>query len=477
MTGRFFLNALLVAAIGGIGALPAATIQAEAGNYTQSIRIGAGKSLTNQRLKLGVNKSVVVEVVDGVRDVLVSNPKVADAVVRSARRVYIMGGEVPGQTNIFLFGRNGRQIANFELTVELDTSDLTRMLRSMLETSTIRASSVNGNIVLAGSVRTPADAKRAFDLAARFAGDPKKVMTTLSVRGKEQVHLKVVIAEVQRTIIKQLGIDLHAILNSGNTALNVVTENPFTVLQQTLSSSVATGTYAIGESGISGSVRAMEQNGLMKLLAEPTLTAISGESASFLVGGEFPVPIGRNDNTVTIEFKKFGIGLDFTPVVMSGGRISMRVKTEVSEISSDEAFQLRGGGNAAAALTIPGLRVRRAESTVELPSGGSLVMAGLIKEDVRQALNGIPGLMKLPILGTLFKSRDYRKSQTELVVFVTPYLVKPVAASSIKRPDSYLAPASDASTIFLNRLNRMYRMTDSTTGTGRYHGRIGFIYE
>ena len=299
----------------------------------------------------------------------------------------------------------------------------------------------------------------------------------LAVRGKEQVHLKVVIAEVQRSIIKQLGVDLAAVINSGNAAFNVITENPFSVLQQTLSSTVASGGYRWGASWAAASVRAMEQNNLMKLLAEPTLTASSGESASFLVGGEFPVPVGRTDNQITIEFKKFGIGLDFTPVVMSGGRISMRIKTEVSEIANDESFQLRGGGDSGATLTIPGLRVRRAETTVELPSGGSLVIAGLIKEDVRQALNGIPGLMKLPILGALFKSRDYQKQQTELVVFVTPYLVKPIANKDVRRPDKYLEPASDAATVFLNRLNRMYRMTKHTKGTGRYHGRVGFIYE
>jgi pilus assembly protein CpaC len=206
------------------------------------------------------------------------------------------------------------------------------------------------------------------------------------------------------------------------------------------------------------------------------LTAISGETADFLVGGEFPVPVGRSDNQITIEFKKYGIGLSFTPVVMSGGRISLRVKTEVSELTNDGALQLQGGGDSGSSLTLPGLRVRRAETTVELPSGGSIVMAGLIKDDIRKALSGWPGLMKLPVLGALFKSHDYQRAQTELAIFVTPILVDPMATSSITRPDKNFAPASDAAGIFLNRINRMYRLNNGK-GSGTYYGSYGFIYE
>ncbi len=452
-------------------------VQVLAASYPQIIRIPPGKALANKRIKLGVNKSVVVELGEYAADVLVSNPEVADAVVRSSRQVYVMAGAKPGQTNVFVFGKGGRRLVNLEISIELDVNDLERSIRGHVEGSQVKAESVNGSIVLSGTVQSPIDAKRAFDIAARFAGADDKVLSMIAVRGKEQVNLRVVIAEVQRNVIKQLGVDLAADINAGNFGIGLISENPFPVQGKTLSSSRIRGSYGWGNSRVSAQLRALEQNGVMRILSEPNLTAISGESSDFLVGGEFPVPVGRDSSgRITIEFKQYGVGLAFTPVVMSGGRISLRIKTEVSELSNDGALQLEGGGDSGQTLTLPALRVRRAESTVELPSGGSIVMAGLIKDDIRQALHGWPGLMKLPILGALFKSRDYQRSQTELAIFVTPLLVDPVATSSLVRPDKNYAPASDAAGTFLNRLNRMYRLSGDNS-SGNYYGRYGFIYD
>jgi pilus assembly protein CpaC len=219
----------------------------------------------------------------------------------------------------------------------------------------------------------------------------------------------------------------------------------------------------------------LEQEGLYRTLAEPTLTAISGESASFLAGGEFPAPSGvDNSGTVSVTFRPFGVSLAFTPVVLSEGRISLRVRTEVSELSQDGALTL---GNDFAAATIPGVKVRRAETTLELPSGGSMIMGGLLQDNIRQAITGQPGLMKLPVLGTLFRSRDFQRSETELVIIVTPYLVSPTAVSALARPDDNLNAPSDAASNFLGRLNRMYGHQGAPAPQGSYRGRYGFIYE
>jgi len=215
----------------------------------------------------------------------------------------------------------------------------------------------------------------------------------------------------------------------------------------------------------------MERVGVLRTLAEPTLTAITGESAKFLAGGEFPVPTGRDrDGNITIEFKPFGVGLGFTPVVLSGGRISMKVSTEVSELSSQGAVTL-------GTISIPALKVRRAETTVELPSGGSLVMAGLIQESLKQTINGFPGIKDVPILGSLFRSRDFQNSETELVVIVTPYIVKSVARDKLVRPDKGFEVASDMETIFMGQLHKIYGVRGRPLPRGAYRGGVGFIIE
>lgn len=442
------------------------------GDYPKLVRVRAADAGISRPLKVGLNKSVVIELTEDVRDVLVSNPAIADAVVRNARRVYVLG-VAAGQANVFLFGSGGRQLASFDLSVEPDTGDLQRTIRRVLPDSSIRAEAVNGSIVLRGSAATPIDAKRAADIAAKFVGgEQEKVVNMITVAGKEQVNLRVTIAEVQRSVIKQLGVDLNAAGAAGNIAFSALTQNPFSLTGAPLSSTAGTLGYTNGSTSVNSTFRALEQDGLIRTLSEPNLTAISGENASFLVGGEFPVPVGQSDGEISIEFKQFGVSLDFVPVVLSEGNISLHVKTEVSELSNTGSLTLAGSG-----LTIPALRVRRADTTVELPSGGSLVLAGLIKDDIRQSLDGVPGLMQLPVLGALFKSREYQRAQTELVVFVTPYIVNPVAASKLTRPDKNFAVPSDATGYFMNRLNRTYRLTGKGTSNGTYHGRFGFIYE
>jgi pilus assembly protein CpaC len=330
--------------------------------------------------------------------------------------------------------------------------------------------------MLSGSAASPIEAQQAGDLAARLVGGAEKVVNSIVVRGRDQVMLKVTVAEVQRNIIKQLGIDLNANLAYGTTVVNFSNTNPFTATGQTPANNL---TAAFGATpSVKATLRAMESAGVVRTLAEPNLTAISGESATFIAGGEFPFPTGVTCQSAqgggsgpcspSISFKKFGISLNFTPVVLTEGRISLRVMTEVSEISLDNSITISG-------TTVPSIKTRRAETTLEIPSGGAMAMAGLIQEQTKQAINGFPGLAQLPVLGTLFRSRDFVNNQTELMVLVTPYIVRAVAQKDLSRPDDGFANASDPQADLLGSINRIYGVPGRVGPARNYRGTYGFI--
>lgn len=454
----FALTALLT--LTPVGA-PVQASDYRAGGMT-AVRGGA------QHLPLGIGKSVVVDLPREVKDVLVADPKIANAVVRSAQRAYIIGAAV-GQTSIFFFDTNGEQIAAYDIAVTRDLNGVRAALKQSLPHANINIEGVGDGVVLTGVVNSPIDAQHANDLAGRLVGDASKVVNSIVVRGRDQVMLKVTVAEVQRDVIKQLGIDLNGSLNFGTSVVNFNNTNAFP-LNNPPAGNIA-GTFAKGAaSNVTATMRAMERAGIVRTLAEPNLTAISGESASFLVGGEFPVVIpGSLSSPPTIQFKKFGISLNFVPVVLTEGRISIRVGTEVSELSSEGAVQVSG-------LSIPSLRTRRAETTLEIPSGGAMAMAGLIQEQTKQAINGLPGMLELPVLGTLFKSRDYLNRQTELAVIVTPYIVRAVAQKDLSRPDDGFVDSSDPSAVIAGTINRIYGAPGGGPATRpRRAGLFGFI--
>ena len=434
-----------------------------------------GKENGLRFVPLGVGKSVIIDLPRDVKDVLVADPAIANAVVRSTRRAYLIGVKV-GQTNVFFFDAEGRQIAGFDIAVTRDLNGIRAALRQMLPGADIRVEGVGEGVVLSGMVVSPLESQQAYDLAGRLVGDTSRVVNGLTIKGRDQVMLKVTVAEIQRDIIKQLGIDLNGSLGYGNSVLNFNTENPFSASNGPISNTHFSPGWVNGGNRITATLRAMERAGVVRTLAEPNLTAISGETASFLAGGEFPIPAGATCDAggincrVSIQFKKFGIGLNFTPVVLSEGRISLKVATEVSELSNE-------GGLVQAGLVVPSLRVRRADTTVEIPSGGALAMAGLIAEQTKQAINGIPGLLQVPILGTLFKSRDYVNRQSELVVLVTPYIVRAVAQKELSRPDDGFADPSDPNAVLLGKLNRIYGPAGKVEPRGSYHGKYGFILD
>lgn len=399
-------------------------------------------------LALGIGKSVVVDLPRDVKDVLVADPKIANAVIRSEQRAYIIGATV-GQTNVVFFDAAGNQIAAYDIAVKRDLNGVRGALKQALPNSDVQIDGVGDSVMLTGSVATPVEAQQAGDIAARLAGGADKVINSITVRGKDQVMLKVTVAEVARSIIKQMGIDLSASLNVGNSVVKFNNNNPFTANNAPLvPGNALTGSFGTNPS-VQATMRAMESAGVVRTLAEPNLTAISGESATFVEGGEFPIPTGVTCQTTTagaigncvqtVSFKKFGISLNFTPVVLSEGRISLHVMTEVSEVSNDNALQGGVGGT-----TIPSIKTRRAETTLEIPSGGSMAMAGLIQQQTKQAINGLPGLDSLPVLGQLFRSQDFINNETELVVIVTPYVVRAVAQKELSRPRSSSSACSTA---------------------------------
>jgi len=478
-------------------------VEAKAANRTA----GVTASVATQRVKLGLNKSVVIDLPSDAYDILVANPAVADAVTRTARRIYLFGKSV-GETNIFVFGPNGEQIVSLDLAVERDVAGLEDYLKRFIPSSEIKVELLNDNVVLTGSVDTPLDAKRAVDLATIFVSGGEattgqysqtaaggsanggvdinnpdaerrvsKIVNLLQIIGDDQVTLKVTVAEVSRSVMKQLGVNMMGSGGSNGISYGAISDN-FTGLGKPLSRSGIN--FATNE--LQGYINAMEQSGVMKTLAEPTLTAVSGEKATFKVGGEYNLvqsqsaPDSSGGITYTTQKIDYGIGLEFQPVVLSPGRISLKVRTSVSEPTTEGSVSLSGG------VTRPGmnalsLRKRLADTTVELPSGGSMMIAGLVRDDIRQAVDGLPGLTKIPVLGALFRSRDFVRNESELVIIITPYLARPVARNDLAKPDDNFNAPSDGAGMFLGRVNRVYGTMQTDKPNGRYHGVVGFIYK
>jgi pilus assembly protein CpaC len=428
---------------------------------------GASDATMARRIDLSVGKSIVIDLPRDAGEVFVAEPKVANAVVRTPRKIFIIGTGA-GTTSVFVMDKAGAQLAALDIGVakELarELSILRDVLKKALPKAGIEVASVGDSFVLSGTVDSALEVQSAIDIANNLVGQSGgflgiggssgKVVNALQVRGRDQVMLKVTIAEVQRSVLKQLGINLDGQWSVADSAFRLFTDNPFSIQREgQLSATAVTANL----NGKTATLRALERQGVLRTLAEPTLTAISGESAKFLAGGEIAVPknetcdfiSGRRVCTITVDYKPIGVTLNFSPVVMSENRISVRLATEVAEVDPDNSFRLSN-------VVVPGFRSRKAETTVELPSGGVLATAGLIQQQSRQAINGLPGAQNIPILGTLFRSRDYQRFETELLILVQPFIARPSAPGAIAKPDDGYADATDPSTIFMGRLTRSY---------------------
>ncbi|MFT6072785.1 MAG: pilus assembly protein CpaC [Alphaproteobacteria bacterium] len=537
------------------------------------LRLIQGNTVETKYIDLPVNKAAILRLPRPSRDVVVANPDLMDVVVRSPQELYLFAKE-PGHTNAFIFDVAGKQIVNLEINIGIDVKDLERVFKIQIPDSEIKITNMGDTIILSGNVKNAAYAKMARDIAQRLVDSPEKVINNIGVTGQEQVMIKVKVAEIQRTILKQLGIDWNTAFQIGQVAGGFGLVNGFGVngtpatgivgsafntsnivaggigglpsfansgavqtylgaLQATIAEAAANITQgkariialqdagvANGGTGVTGAqqalinniqqeigiassasskagaeilqinnqltnatsiqdgspalssrsagfqsenlaidglLKALERHSLLKTLAEPNLTALSGESAKFLAGGELPYLISQTFGQASVDFKPYGIGLAFTPIVLNEDRISLKISTEISEISETVT-----AGNS----SYPGLSVRRAETTVEMPSGGTMAMAGLIRDDTRRSIDSTPGLKEVPVLGPLFRSNDFKSSQSELVVLVTPYLAKPAHESEFSLPTDGYANPSDMDMYLRGHLSAIYDTQKETADIG-----------
>jgi pilus assembly protein CpaC len=447
-----------------------------------SVSRGEAKSL-----QLGVGRSMIIDLPEDAQEIFVGDPTIANAIVRSARRIYISTLQA-GQTTIFALGKDGHKIAVLEVTVGRDVGELQRLLKAAIPDNDIHVRTVGGSIILTGSVSSAGDAQQALDISQGFVADGGvtavagsggasaaaspggKVVNSLMIRGLDQVSLRVTISEIRRDIIKQLGVSYSATGVGGGAVQSASIVNPYGV-NGTLNNTATLGWNMAGEK-LTATLAAFEQQGVAHTLAEPTVTAISGERAKFLAGGTIPIPASESCASGYCQLgyvqQPYGVTLNFTPVVLSQGRIQLRVATEVTDIDYSKSIKI-------SETNIPGFRTRRNETTVELPSGGSIVSAGLLSTQSNQAITGLPGLMNLPVLGALFRSRDYQRQETELLIIVTPYIVHAVDPKDIVRPDQNFAEASDPQGWLLGRVNRIYSSSGGLRPMPNYTGKVGFI--
>lgn len=373
-------------------------------------------------VEVSVHKGTMVRVSRPAVTVFVADPTIADVESRSQQSIFVYGKKL-GDTTLMVLDENDKPLLNATIHVTHDRSQLEGLLKRIAPDADIRVSSVDGGIIIEGSVEEPQQAEDIENVTMKFLGDKETVLNRLAVTAPTQVNLRVRFAEVSKEVVRALGVSWRATDLTGTTqfAIQTLAPNP--------ENQLLAFAQQIGPVNLQAAIDALEGEGLVSLLAEPNLTALSGETASFLAGGEFPIPTGLNndngDDTIQITFKSYGVSLAFTPTVLSGDRISMRLRPEVSELSDAGAIIVDG-------LRIPGLITRRAETTIELASGQSFVIGGLMQNRTSNSIDKIPGLSDVPILGKLFQSRNYQANETELVIIATPYLVRPIGAG--KKP-------------------------------------------
>ena len=420
---RIFRNFSVFAAVVSLGVLLSVAANS-ASSLNKTVRLTAGKAST-------------VELGKHVSDILVANPAIADVGTLRANRLYIVGKAV-GDTNILAFDQEGNQLADIAVHVRVDQKTLSDAIKEFFPEEKVSVRTINQDIVLSGYVSNPLMANKVRDLASRFvADDNQTIVDLMTVEGEQQVMVKVKVIEAKRSVLREFGVetDYRPGQNNGG-VFNAIAGTGLTELAPFASGSLFISDTDRGFGPLGFTLQGLERDGLINVLAEPNLTAISGETAGFLAGGEFPVPTGRdNDGNITLEFKQFGVALNFTPTVLSKDRISLNLSTEVSDRSEDDGVTLVN-------TQIPGLSVRKAETTVELGSGGTIMLAGLIKSDTLHTLTGFPGVQDIPILGNLFKSKSFARDESELIILVTPYLVEPYAKREAVRTSQAIVPAS-----------------------------------
>lgn len=434
---------------------------------------------TTDILELAVKKGQLVRLPAPANSVFVANPDVADVQVASPTSVFVLG-LAAGNTTLYALGDNDRVVLSTEVQVGQPLKEIQELIGTEYPGATIRLRSTPTGVVVTGNVESGSMAEGIVTLTQQFLGEEDQVVNRLSVTAPTQVNLRVRVAEMSRQVTKELGVNFSGIGQIGNFTVTALTGRQLLDSAGSFLGSPSPdafgsfgGRYTNGDIDVTSLVDAMEQEGMVTTLAEPNLTALSGETASFLAGGEFPIPVAQSDDNITVEFKQFGVAIDFTPTVLSPERISMRVRPEVSELTDEGAIQIGD-------IRIPALSVRRTETTVELGSGQSFALAGLLQNNTKTTVSQLPGLGSLPILGRLFRSDRFQRQETELVIIVTPYLVRPSSANDLPTPLDGFRPASDLERIFSGRLAKEGTQTGSAGAVGvhgvRLLGDAGFTF-
>lgn len=418
-------------------------------------QLPAGVQRPTTEVALSIGRGELITTGEDVTDVWISNAAVADVDVTSARQIHLFG-KTPGEATVFATTKSGHVAYATNVRVGKNENSLAQMLRLAMPEAAITATTMNGLVLLTGTVAQPSDSEEAERLVKALVGDNVTIVSRLKTATPLQVNLQVKIAEVSRSLAKSIQSNLTSVGSNGA----VTQGRDFGAIgygqignRTTPSVSLkgfSTGTTTLGFLGHLFGIDAAaafdlaETDGLVTTLAEPNLTAQSGETASFLAGGEFPIPTSQTLGQVSIEYKQFGVSLAFTPTVLADGRISMRVRPEVSQLSSEGAVTLNG-------FSVPALTTRRIESTVEVGSGQSFMLGGLLQNSNTNSIQKAPGLGDVPVLGALFRSNGYRRNQTELVIIVTPYLVKPVSANEVALPTDGFKTPSDLRNFLLGQ--------------------------
>ncbi len=423
--------------------------------------------VANDALALPLNKTLGITVDKAVRDVIVGNPDIADIIVRSQNQIYLIGKKT-GDTNVFLVDAEGNMIRKVDVVVQPDVDGIQSNISTLLPGENIQVKGMGDSVVLSGTASSDGVAARARNIARRFVAQDDNVISMLKVSSEQQVLLKVRVAEANKSVLKQLGVD---------NLLSPTTLGPLTIDAATSALGIGpigsmAGSLGLSAGNWSSNIQLLEQQGYIRTLAEPNLLAVSGETASMLAGGEYPIPIAQQNGTISVDYKPFGVILSFLPVVLDSGQINLRIATEVSALSDQNNVAVAG-------FTFKSFITRRANSVVEMPSGGSIMIAGLLQNNITGSLTGVPGLMDLPILGALFRSSSYQRNETELVIIVSAVLAKPVDQRKLALPTDGFAPSTDLDRYFLGHLQNIYvkKPTQGPNAPQSLMGPIGYIVQ
>jgi len=432
-------------------------------------------------LSLDAGKGTMLHLGEDARSVFVADPVIADVQVPSPKAVFVLGKKT-GTTTLYVLGANNKTLLQRTVVVTRDMVSLRNLVSARFPNLNVQVGTGQGSLLLTGQVPNPADADAIVQAVTPYLADKEVLINRMTIDRPLQVQLRVRITEVDRNVTQQLGINWQALGNvAGNFFGGVFSGRPIYNLNQPIPNGSGgvtfpvnlptnnaysiLGAFKTGNTDIRVLVDALNQEGLLTVLAEPNLVALSGETASFLAGGEFPIPVSQTNGAISVEFKQFGVKLDFTPTVLNERRISLKVRPEVSQI--DPSASVTTGG-----ITVPGLSVRRADTTVELASGQSFAIGGLLQSNTTDIISQVPGVGSIPILGKLFSSSNYQNNKTELVIMVTPYLVEPTDPAKLRSPlESLVSPSSDVEYSFRQRAG-----DEPPPGQPRLVGAAGYVY-